>query len=638
MKPSSKLFILLCLLISMVTMAQNKPGLTISSEYPEAGSNYWFTYNPKGSALDGIDSISITLYYFVDADKNVSKIGLSPKKIDGVWKEQLAIPANAKAFYISLKNKKGDLVDNNNGNGYPYFIYKNNLPVSGSKAFIATLYVFENQNAGTFKNIEKAETLLGQEFQTNPESRKIFAQTNYNVLLNSGDDGKKALLIKTLYDSLNTDDEKNYQLARNFFYQLKKNKTVDSITAAAKTKFPQGDMARADEVQAIYKLTTAAEKEKAYDAWILKFPLNKFKNNTILNDYALNDIAVTYAKEKNYKKALSFKDKFITAPWKGEAWAGIAIQLMKDDTELNEALELFKNAAANSLAFKTSRKNEDGADFAAYGYGSYNNYIAQILYKQKKYKEALPYVDNAYKSYTEPKGYINNNYAEILVALGRHREAFDKIDELVKTGQTSKEMLDKLKDLYVKKYGSDKGYNEYLAEANKQMADKIIKDLPRKIINVPAKGFTLKDVDGNTVSLADYKGKIVVLDFWATWCGPCKASFPAMQMAQKKYKDDPNVKFLFIHTWERGESAENPAAAAKKYIVDNHYNFEVLIDAKDPETGINKVVDSYGITGIPTKFIIDKNGNIRFRLTGFSGGNDAAVQEVAAMITLAGKG
>lgn len=632
MKIHSAIHLVICLLLSQVVMAQQNTALSLSDNYPEAGKNYAFSYD-AAAKLSGADSMSFMLYYFTDPEKRVSKKELSAIKAGDKWNGKFLLPADAKAFFISIKDSK-QVQDKNDGKGYPFYVYKNRMPVMGSKAYIATLYVFDNPNAGTTKNLSTAENLLSEEFSTNPSSRQKFAQTYYNLLLNSKDEAKTALLVKTLYDSLNTNNEKNYDLALNFFYQLKKNKTVDSIRAAAKEKFPAGSLARMEMLQTVYNAKTAAEKEKVYKAWLLRFPLAKHKNSTILNDYALNSVATAFADEGDIKKALAYSSQFTTPAWRGEGYAGTAMHLMKDGTYLNEALMLFKKAAANSLAFKTTRKNEDGADFAALGYGSYNNSIAKILYRQKKYKEALPYAEIAYKEYKEPRADINTHYAKILSALGRESEAFDKIDELVKTGQANNEVMDGLKELYVKRNGSDKGFDAYLAEAKRQMVENIIKELPRRMVKFPSKNFTLKDVNGNTISLADYKGKVVVVDFWATWCGPCKASFPAMQMAVNKFKDTADVKFLFVHTWERGDAGV-ATTEAKKYVEDNHYTFQVLMDTKDPETGINKAVDSYGINGIPTKLVIDKNGNVRFSLTGFSGGNDAAVEELSAMIKMA---
>ena len=146
----------------------------------------------------------------------------------------------------------------------------------------------------------------------------------------------------------------------------------------------------------------------------------------------------------------------------------------------------------------------------------------------------------------------------------------------------------------------------------------------------PAPSFTLLDLEGKAVSLDDLKGKVVVLDFWATWCAPCIKSFPAMQMAVEKYKEDPEVEFLFINTWER---QENPTEFVQQFMDKRGFDFTVLMDLKDPVSKRNPVVERYGVNGIPVKFIIDPDGNIQHKITGFMGGdNQAQVKELADLI------
>jgi len=150
-----------------------------------------------------------------------------------------------------------------------------------------------------------------------------------------------------------------------------------------------------------------------------------------------------------------------------------------------------------------------------------------------------------------------------------------------------------------------------------------------------APAFTITDLNGKAVSLADYKGKVVVLDFWATWCPPCRASFPGMQLAVNKYKNDPNVVFLFIDVSERVDDYKD---AISNFLTNSNYNFYTLAEAKNADNTKKKILVDYDIPGIPTKFIIDKEGRVRFKSIGFAPMTpEKLADEVSEMISSAGK-
>lgn len=152
-------------------------------------------------------------------------------------------------------------------------------------------------------------------------------------------------------------------------------------------------------------------------------------------------------------------------------------------------------------------------------------------------------------------------------------------------------------------------------------------DLEEKMLDMPAPKFNLVNLEGNKVNLDDLKGKVVVVDFWATWCGPCKASFPGMQKAVNKFESSDDVEFVFIDTWESGDGVTKKVS---EFITTNKYSFNVLMDLDA------KVVASFGVSGIPTKFVIDKDGIIRFKSVGFGGNDEELVNEMTMMIELAG--
>jgi cytochrome c biogenesis protein CcmG/thiol:disulfide interchange protein DsbE len=113
-----------------------------------------------------------------------------------------------------------------------------------------------------------------------------------------------------------------------------------------------------------------------------------------------------------------------------------------------------------------------------------------------------------------------------------------------------------------------------------------------------APDFKLQGVDGKEVKLSDYKGKIVVLDFWATWCGPCRRGVPDLVSLQKEYKDKLVVIGISL------DRVSGTEADVKKFMQEYKINYPVIF-------GNEKVTMDYGnIQAIPTSFVIDQKGNI----------------------------
>jgi peroxiredoxin len=115
-------------------------------------------------------------------------------------------------------------------------------------------------------------------------------------------------------------------------------------------------------------------------------------------------------------------------------------------------------------------------------------------------------------------------------------------------------------------------------------------------IKVKATDFKLKDLNGKEVSLSDFKGKKVLLNFWATWCPPCKAEMPDIEKLYQATKNS-NLVILAVNLGEDKQTV-------KSFMDKNKYNFNILLDSEQA------AAIKYNIVSIPTSFFIDENGTI----------------------------
>jgi len=127
----------------------------------------------------------------------------------------------------------------------------------------------------------------------------------------------------------------------------------------------------------------------------------------------------------------------------------------------------------------------------------------------------------------------------------------------------------------------------------------------------PTINFERKDKDGKLIRLADYKGKTVLLDFWGSWCGPCRASHPHLKSLYQKYKKDGFEIIGIAH--ERGKNITEAQTAWMKAIAEDEINWVHILNMD----GIEKqnIVKDYNVMAFPTKILVDKNGKVLLRIT-----------------------
>lgn len=545
--------------------------------------------------VDIQDSVSLLIVAIVDNHKEIMQT------------ESLTKPARL-------------LVDNNAQQGFIIPLYDKSKKLFPSltidKAVLLSGYAKYALSLKSISDIDLIK-LYEKGYALYPNLKKKNSYINYLVLLNKV---KPEIAQRTLFryekqlESGIVSEQKLMEL-RKIFDILKMKNARDSIEKIILDLYPAGLKAEEFFWEKFY-----VEKDKDEESILksLNRYIDQFKDSSALIKDKFYFAIIQDLLTKRRWDLLNFYENILSnklpLSYAYNSWARNIVKKNEDTTSI-DLLEA-KSILERSLCFIKSLSkdsalayNEDLQNVQNMITDSY----ALSLYHLHQFDSAFFYQDNLYNQKNALDTGGIGRYAKYAEKVKGLEYTKNLIENLVLKGVTSETMYRQLTSIYVQLGISPRAYANLQEQHKALIANKVKIELGRMYDSLKAVGFSLENLKGEKVTLSSLKDKIVVLDFWATWCGPCRASFPAMKRLLDKYRTQSDVVFLFIDTWENTDLTKLKREVNNILEIDK-YDFNVLFDYK------NKMVEDYNVKGLPTKIIINKKGEIVYVESDLSGG------------------
>ena len=594
------MYLPLCILFSY--FSSHCTTIALNIDKPKVGDLIKIQYN---GFLPIKNTKLYCVIYFKDFN-NITHTLKIKKKINKI-RSTFIIPDSSVYFTFFAVNKSK--IDNNNGQGYGFHVFENNKPIRFSYLMKGYNNKFEEFLFKGRIDYNEAAKNIEKEWQLYPEMENKCIPYYLEVLLKIPE--KKNEILKKVKEKLdsaiqNKVQERQIRYFASLYYENNL-RGLDSIKTILTELFPNGITSSEKRIFEIKYSKESNTKFEEIDKLLngnheltsfQKIDLINFKLAVLLYQNKIELFELVFSKvQKEFPNYLLYS-------FLGNNFNDYAASYFKQNN-----LNLANRFSKQSLRFYNY------LDTLSNAYGNGLDTYANIAYALGDLDNAITYQNKAIELMNLQNENSNQRLIEYLNYAKKYPDIVNIGREIIKAN-TSTFVIDSLYNNALKEL--NKKDPEYF-KLKKESFQKYQNEIISKIINQKAKEFLVLDLSGKPVRLNDYKGKILIIDFWATWCKPCLASFPAMKKLQSEFSDK-NVKFVFISTLEHINSTDSINLKEKIINLANikqFTEFEILIDQQNPKTGNFNTALDYRVQGIPAKYIVDKNGNLRYESVGF---------------------
>jgi len=591
---------------------------------PNPGEKIVILYNPVGTKLDSKENImAITRLYgkkdfqqisfFSRPNNIIDTEEYLMEKVKGGYKVEINLPDTVAGFIVTFKNK--EYTDDSDGLGYWVPMYNSEgVQIQGANAGRAACLVVSGwgSDLDMAKFSDTLLTFYDKEFNLYPEKKKDFLFSYLYALKKSKGSDSYNEIENSLLEFAKSEDLLEPQLffLSSWYRSIKNKEQSELFKKRALENFPNGEWSQRERLSSFYKLNELGERLEFLNKY-----MNEFPNGPGL-EYIRGVILGQYIQYSQFEEAVIFFKKLDPGSFSSYPVFNSIKNNVKSNSGnialLNQILDSIIKACRLELKMPSDKKpvasvTQTWMRKKAIALASALEASAFVSLNMDSMNIAREQLEEAYNLVEGEDKQISTSYGNILFKTRNISQARKVLEKSIASGFQNPEIEKLLKSIYIEENNSELGYENYFSGIRAVSMDKLTKKIKEKMILESSVGFTLLDTKGNEVSLSDFRGKAVVLDFWATWCGPCKASFPAMEKAIAKFSD---AKFLFINSRERGDEKLQKVIS---YMSENDYSFHVLMDQEDT------VYESFKVAFLPTKIILDGNGMVRYKSIGFYG-------------------